>query len=248
LNLIVRYTDGTNGDFDKIPTTDAGVVRFVSAPSKSIKGLYGIWFDGSTTLFYDECGIFEGDVQAADFTPYVKHTLPIPEAVRPKHGIPNTDVYDSIEWGEDGKQRSRVKCGVVDLGTLTWEYNGTASMGQCDISGIASGTSNLLLSNGDYVYSVLAGTTSDPNMTFYVYKQTLFLKNTDYTTAAAYKTAMSGVMLVYELATPITEDISDIMPADNYIGVEGGGTLTFVNEYGYDVPSEVTYQIKGVTA
>jgi hypothetical protein len=42
-------------------------------------------------------------------------------------------------------------------------------------------------------------------------------------------------------------DISDILPADNYIEVEGGGTLTFKNEYGYDVPSEVTYQIEEVS-
>ena len=58
---------------------------------------------------------------------------------------------------------------------------------------------------------------------------------------------MSGVILYYELATPEVTDISDILPEDNYIGVEGGGTLTFKNEYEYDVPSEVTYQIKGAT-
>ena len=31
-------------------------------------------------------------------------------------------------------------------------------------------------------------------------------RNTQYTTAAAFKTAMSGVMLVYELATPTSEE------------------------------------------
>lgn len=39
-----------------------------------------------------------------------------------------------------------------------------------------------------------------------------------------------------------TEDI-DI---PEIISVEGGGTLTFENEYGYDVPSEVYYQLEGV--
>ena len=55
---------------------------------------------------------------------------------------------------------------------------------------------------------------------------------------------MSGVMAVFGLATPTAEDID--ITDDNLIGVECGGTLTFENEYGYDVPSEVTYQIKEV--
>ena len=41
-------------------------------------------------------------------------------------------------------------------------------------------------------------------------------------------------------------DISDILSLDNFIGVEGDGTITMANEYEYDVPSEVTYQIKEV--
>ena len=45
----------------------------------------------------------------------------------------------------------------------------------------------------------------------------------------------------------IETDISDLIADVNLIGVEGGGTLTFENEYGYDVPSEVYYQIEGVT-
>lgn len=43
------------------------------------------------------------------------------------------------------------------------------------------------------------------------------------------------------LATPIITDISDLLPADNLIGVEAGGTVTMVNEYGYDVPNTVTF-------
>lgn len=43
------------------------------------------------------------------------------------------------------------------------------------------------------------------------------------------------------LTTPTVTDISDIFPADNLLPVEGGGTVTFVNEYGYDVPSRVVF-------
>ena len=51
----------------------------------------------------------------------------------------------------------------------------------------------------------------------------------------------------YELASPIITNISDILPADNYIWVNRGGTLTFVNEYGHNVPSEVVYYLETVS-
>ena len=48
----------------------------------------------------------------------------------------------------------------------------------------------------------------------------------------------------YALSTHEVTDISDLLPADTLISVEGGGTLTFENEYGYAVPSEVEYQVE----
>ncbi len=45
-------------------------------------------------------------------------------------------------------------------------------------------------------------------------------------------------------ATEEIIDISDLIPEDNYINVEGGGTVTMVNEYEYAVPSEITYALK----
>ena len=55
-------------------------------------------------------------------------------------------------------------------------------------------------------------------------------------------------MLYYELAEPIVTDISDILTDGNYIEVEGGGTVTMVNEHQLAVPSEITYQVKRVMA
>ena len=68
------------------------------------------------------------------------------------------------------------------------------------------------------------------------------------TTATELRTwlAEDPLTIVYPLATPEVTDISDILPEDNFIGVEGNGIITLKNEYAYDVPSEITYQIKGV--
>ncbi len=61
-----------------------------------------------------------------------------------------------------------------------------------------------------------------------------------YANANAFKTAMSGVYLYYELATPVETDISQYID-NNFIEVEAGGTNTFNNIYNQAVPSEITY-------
>jgi hypothetical protein len=79
------------------------------------------------------------------------------------------------------------------------------------------------------------------------FQEDIVIRDAAYTDDATFKAAMAGVMLCYELAEPIITDISDILPADNLIGVEGGGTITMVNEHEYAVPSEIIYQVKGVS-
>jgi hypothetical protein len=172
---------------------------------------------------------------ALPYTPYVEHTLPIPEAVRPANGI-NENVYDFIEWAEDGNRKQVVRCGVVDLGTVLW--NG--------ISGSVAYTQQLYKPSAKvlcvvpspfeeiYINSSGSIVTSFPNGAF--------------TSIEEVKAAMQGVMLVCELAEPIVTDISNLITSDNLIGVEGNGTITFENEYGNAVPSEITYQLKGATA
>lgn len=50
------------------------------------------------------------------------------------------------------------------------------------------------------------------------------------------------------LATPKIIDISDLLPDDNYIGVEENGTIFMENQFGQDVPSTIEFQLKEVQA
>ena len=68
------------------------------------------------------------------------------------------------------------------------------------------------------------------------------IRNDDYATAEAFKAAMNGVYLYYELATEVEEDID---PIDNVIDVSSGET-TFNNEHEQDVPSSISYFIPNV--
>ena len=73
----------------------------------------------------------------------------------------------------------------------------------------------------------------------------VFVKDSRFRTVAEFRAHLTSnnLSLVYMLETPTTEDISNLITDDNLIGVEGGGTITFENEYGYDVPSEITFYL-----
>lgn len=55
--------------------------------------------------------------------------------------------------------------------------------------------------------------------------------------------AENPIELVYALASPIVTTIEDnaYLPKDNYIEIEGGGTITAVNEHGNAVPFNIAY-------
>lgn len=184
---------------------------------------------------------------ALPYTPYSRNTLPIPEAVRPKHGI-NENVYDRIRWEKDGTKKSYERVGCVDMGALTWAVVAASAPTTyyARISNIKLASTLHERTTGiicaKYSATTVINTLSMDNKSIMRHDvhNTVYVRDDDYTDAATFKAAMSGVMLYYELAEPVITDISDLLP-DNLIGVEDGGTLTFKNEYGYDVPNTVNF-------
>lgn len=152
-------------------------------------------------------------------------------------GISDT-VYNYIDWE---KKQFVKRCAMVDLGTLEWTLGSVfyASIGW------KKGDYNLLSAP----YPVYVGGVSDmPDKSMTInteYGDLLYIKDTSYTDAASFKTAMSGVMLVYELATPEVTDISQYITDDdvNIMKVGASGTITFKNGYAEAVPSEIEYQV-----
>ena len=105
---------------------------------------------------------------------------------------------------------------IVDLGTLNWTYEST--LPRFYTSGLANNI-RLLASNDDVVdgvssmYKVVSFNnlyvTGKQNGTMAVSTtKAVSVINTDYTDATSFKTAMSGQMFVYPLATPLTYQLS----------------------------------------
>ena len=150
--------------------------------------------------------------------------------------------------------------GVVDMGTLTWRVNSpdTPTVYYTRLSDIkpaetVSGRRTGFLC-AEYVGANNTTASGMEDKTMYralsssANPDIVLLKDSAFKNDVAGLTAfLSGVMLYYELATPEVTDISDILSVDNYIEVEGGGSLTFENEYKYDVPSGVTFVTKEVS-
>ena len=174
-------------------------------------------------------------------------SYPIPQAILnlPGYGWSVGDVRNEVNW-ENKQHIQRVN--AVDLGTLNWGYMTGYTAFMANVSGKADGQ-NMLCSM--YINYGKASLSSMPDMYICANNsgKLIFIKNSKYTDADAFKQAMNGVMLYYKFAESIITDISDIV--DNTfqepVEVEAGGTLTFKNSHGDDyripVPSSEEYVI-----
>lgn len=193
--------------------------------------------------------IERGSVET-EYEPYKSISLPIPDAVRNLEGyglgagaIGNTIYFDNKTYVR--------KVGAVDLGTLPWsKVTLDATLGVYVFASYSikskSYSTNCVCKHTWASLGDIWGGRVD-NAYSFDSQGTPFFRFSEYTDAESFRKAMSGVMLVYELAEPIVEDISDILPLDNYIEVFEGGVVYMENEHKLAVPNKITYQIKEVT-
>lgn len=138
-------------------------------------------------------------------------------------GIPklvnNQFVYDGDRY--EGNGRVTRKYGIVNLGTLTWvNYPGLENIFQADGSPLGykpielGGIAKAICANYILVTSAEGGVDAiDRSIALGTGTSTrIYAHNSAYTDATAFKTAMNGVYLVYEKATPTTEQT---YPYDN---------------------------------
>lgn len=182
---------------------------------------------------------------------------PIPEAIRnlPGYGWSAGTARNYVDY----ENKRYVQCvQSVDLGTLSWVagVGGKVSFQTSQVTGQKltknySVPPNIICSkystktqNELWGHINVTGITADANTDGYI-----DVNDTSYTDATAFKQAMQGVILYYELANPIITDISTLIPDDflRNIEVEAGGSITFKggnDDYRIPVPSEEEYIVK----
>lgn len=209
---------------------------------------------GLATAFYD-VQLEESDA-ATDYSPFYQTEYLIPEAIKALPGY-GWSAGTAKNW-VDYENKKYYQCvDSVDLGTLTWENGESVSFETHELNGQKLTKSygiapnfvcpkySTKTQNAMWGKTSITGITANANVDGYVY-----VNDTSYTDATAFKQAMSGVILYYELASPIVTDISTLIPDDflRNIEIEAGGSVTFKNSngdsYRIPVPSEEEYIVK----
>ena len=203
--------------------------------------------------------VIDGEIVSAETESVVvgDATYYIPEAIRnlPGYGWSAGTAKNWVDY-ENKKYYQCVQS--VDLGTLEWfaGESGKVNFQTSQVTGQKLTKNynilpNIICSkylaktqNAMWGKTSVTGITTNASVDGYVY-----VNDASYTDAAAFKQAMSGVILYYELANPVVTDISTLIPDDflRNIEVEAGGSVTFKNSndnYHIPVPSEEEYIVK----
>lgn len=164
-------------------------------------------------------------------------------------GIPKLDAsnnlyYDGDEYTSDGKVKR--KYGVVDLGTLDWDVlaqGGNHQRFKAASTQFLKGGNCICDKLLSVVYNDMYNHVVDNSIAIHPNAQQVEVYASAYTDAASFKSAMSGVMLVYELATPTTETAE---PYTNPQIVSKYGTLEYVTNSIVPVGHKTTYLTRDI--
>ena len=196
--------------------------------------------------------LVKGSIAPTEYKPYVTPIIKnIPSQIQALGGYGwgiNDTCYNYIDFVN---KKFVQKVGRVDLGSLTYFYDSANNRFTVTIDNIKNVLQTEVPNAMCCCYYILAFNTiiANPTRNLVIGFNTsgvMTIKNFAYTDATQFKTAMSGIYLYYELATPVETDISAYLTTDT-IDVEPLGTLEFTNTYSQEVPNESSYLFNAVT-
>lgn len=176
------------------------------------------------------------------YIPYKYESIPIPEAIKSLDGYglgKNADEYNYIDFDNKIFKQEYEKVRLpADSGSyvqsMNWYAMNLSSLGLSPIT--RNVVCNMLHSNDVQADLGIDGIYINSSMSHIV------IRKSEFTTQAEYRQWLSDneVYIIERIAEPIETDISAYL-TDEYIEVEGGGTVTVVNEYQLDAPTTISY-------
>ena len=222
--LRLYYKDGTYVNMPS-PSENYGTEQLIitSAEGKTVDRLAYYKDNGSVRIYYNESGIFEGDLELEDFEPYQADTYTSP--------LPQTVYGGTLDVASGELVVDRA---MVDLGTLNWiKYSNYPNLFYANDASIKQTGGSMIL--GDAVcsqYTICTETQIGRNGYTDGYfaiggtSARVWVNDPRYTDVTSFKTAMNGVQLVYELATPQTIQLTPqqvtLLTGDNNVWSEDG--------------------------
>lgn len=164
------------------------------------------------------------------YEPYEKHTRAVDTATYFPNGMRSAgSAYDEMDF----ERRKAIKrIGVVDMGSLNWgsntgQFPSHSFYSTTPLADVKRNTTNVI-SNGKFYY-------------LYINSGGLIIASTDsseeYDSSEAFKAAMSGVMLYYELAASTEFDIPDTVSSIYY--ADDWGTEEWMQDASATIPVPV---------
>jgi hypothetical protein len=194
-NSLIPFTTPTNAKYMKI----------------------GFYMDYGTTYNHDICINISDTSINGKYFPYIKRVEDLAVIRKYFHdGMKSAGTaHDEIRYNkESGKWEKVVSIGVVDLGTLRWQIENTE--GSTDIRFFSQALDNIkTVPSGEQANILCAKYGSVRAVDTYKAIQGVAVKadskisiyDASYADAASFTAAMSGVMLYYELETPIVTEL-----------------------------------------
>ena len=240
-SIFVFYYDGSKGYIDYSGSGISNTTITIPA------NCYFIRFRNSTaygTVYKNDIciNLSQADTSVSphngEYLPFTLHTYALDHSVT-RRGIYRLDAGNKLYADgdtDDGKGTETVKYGTVDLGTMAWTYESDRQSFVSQLTAAKASTSAYTLANlvcQKYTTDTSYNTERHTNDKTISISAAKFIRIVDlsYTDAATFKAAMSGVYLVYELATPTTADVETFI---NPQQVDKDGTEEYI-----DVPFSI---------
>lgn len=197
-----------------------------------------------------------GTLTSADVTAVQvgEQVIPLPNSIFLKSA---GSVYDSLEFYEqDGKyyQKHTQRVGVVDLGTLQWYVKETnrwivLNWASNAASPVYGGILNILCPAYNYKritgsYSANTSIGICVNNSYASSAPSIYIDDDRYENSGDFTASLQGVLLYYELATPIVT-VTEVDNRFDAVDCKAGDKITFVgnSDYHLPVPNEQEYLI-----
>lgn len=255
-NLRILYTDDTTTVLPNLDNANTKeIITFTSKAGKTVKGLYGRYANtGSTRIYVDESGIFEGRITAAEYEAWKGQTFNISFPVEAGtvyggtldviNGILTVDKVKKRVLSVDRKESRYAAYYIGDIGSVIVAYNTT----YCNLLKKYTGTSYSAFPDNSFsIYNSAARNKACIGIRF----------GDEYSTIQDYNNKLSELNasgtpleVVYQLAEPLAvyhlspTEISTLLGINNIWADTGDVTV----EYRADTKMYIDNQIAALQA